>query len=103
MGSALKKKRAMRSRRSGVKKKQQMDSNWQILKKLGFFGILISFFLISCMPVRVVDISSRHNYYERHRYNSYTSPIWIPGHGVVLQTYRVRVPRALPPMNRGRH
>ncbi len=34
MGSAAKKKRAMRSRRSGVKKKQLVDSNLAILKKL---------------------------------------------------------------------
>ncbi len=34
MGTAAKKKRAMRSRRSGVKKKQLVDSNLAILKKL---------------------------------------------------------------------
>ena len=70
------------------------------MKYLIFFVFL---FLVSCSPVRRVDVYSRHNYYERHRYNTYTSPLWIPGHGVVLQTYRVRVPRALPYDRRGRH
>ena len=34
MGTAAKKKRAMRSRRSGVKKKEIVDANLVILKKL---------------------------------------------------------------------
>jgi len=34
MGTAAKKKRAMRSRRSGVKKKQLVESNLAILAKL---------------------------------------------------------------------
>ena len=34
MGTATKKKRAMRSRRSGVKKKELVDANSVILKKL---------------------------------------------------------------------
>ena len=34
MGTAAKKKRAMRSRRSGVKKKELVDANLVILKKL---------------------------------------------------------------------
>lgn len=34
MGSAAKKPRPMRSRRSGVKKKQLVDANLAILKKL---------------------------------------------------------------------
>ena len=34
MGTAAKKKRAMRSRRSGVKKAEQMKKNQEILQKL---------------------------------------------------------------------
>ena len=37
MGSAAKKPRPMRSRRSGVKKLKLVQSNLEVLKKLGFF------------------------------------------------------------------
>jgi len=57
---------------------------------VGFILFLwITMFLASCTPIRYVDVYSRHNYYERHRVNTYTSPIWIPGHGVILQTHIV--------------
>ena len=103
MGTKAKKKRAMRSRQSGVKKMQLVKSNHTILRKLGFIGIFIAFLLIGCVPVRIVDVSSRHNYYERHRYNSYTAPIWIPGHGIVLQTYRIKRYNPYTYPKRGRH
>lgn len=43
----------------------------------------------ACSPVRHVDVASHHNYYERHRMNTYTSPTWVPGFGIVLQTHIV--------------
>lgn len=43
----------------------------------------------ACSPVRHVDVTSRHNYYERHRVNTFTSPTWVPGYGIVLQTHIV--------------
>lgn len=52
-------------------------------------ALIVGILLQSCTPVRYVDFNSRHNYYEHHRYNTYTSPIWIPGHGVILQTHIV--------------
>ena len=58
---------------------------------VGFILFLwITMFLASCTPVRYVNVQSRHNYYERHRVNTYTSPIWVPGVGVILQTHIVQ-------------
>ena len=56
------------------------------MKKLLLALILL---LGACTPMRYVnvDVHSRHNYYERHRYNTYTSPIWVPGMGIILQTH----------------
>ena len=70
-----------------------------------FILAFILFALIGCMPVRRVNISSRHNYYERHRYNSYTSPTWIPGRGIILETHIYRLPKRsyAPKVRRGRH
>lgn len=48
--------------------------------------ILLTLFLIGCSPARYVDITKRHNYYQRHRNNTYTIPLWIPGRGIVLET-----------------
>ncbi len=53
------------------------------MKRILFLFII---FLIGCAPVRYVDVNKKHNFYERHRYNSYTSPIWVPGRGVILET-----------------
>lgn len=50
-------------------------------------------FLASCRPVREVNVLSRHNYYQKHRFNTYTSPIWIPGRGVILETHIYRLPK----------
>ena len=74
MGSAAKKPRAMRSRRSGVKKKKLVDANLEILKKLGMFVLIVSF-LSSC--VMIVPVRGHHprafgrtiihpNHFERH-------------------------------------
>ena len=62
------------------------------MKKILLLLVLI-FVLIGCMPVRKVDVSSRHNYYQRHRYNTYTAPTWIPGRGIILETHIYRSPK----------
>ena len=40
-----------------------------------------------CRPVRHVNVQRKHNFYERHRYATYTTPMWIPGRGIILETY----------------
>ena len=67
--------------------------------------VILLFILVGCVPVRRVDVSSRHNYYERHRFNTYTSPTWIPGRGVILETHIYRLPKRsyAPKVRRGRH
>ena len=56
------------------------------MKKILFIlGLILV--LGSCTPVRYVNFHSRHNFYERHRHNTYTSPTWIPGRGVTLETH----------------
>ncbi len=67
--------------------------------------IILLFILVGCMPVRRVNVSSRHNYYERHRHNSYTSPTWISGRGIILETHIYRLPKRsyAPKVRRGRH
>jgi hypothetical protein len=62
------------------------------MKKILLLPIIV-FLLIGCMPVRRVNVNSRHNYYERHRYNTYTSPTWIPGQGIILETHIYRLPK----------
>ena len=54
MANAKPKKRAMRSRRSGVKKKKLVDANLAILKKLSLIVILASLFssCVMIVPVR---------------------------------------------------
>ena len=56
-------------------------------KKLSVLFIIILF--ASCIPVRYVDVHSKRNYYQRHRATTYTSPTWIPGVGVVLETHPI--------------
>ena len=72
-------------------------------KLISFLFVLV--LLVGCMPVRRVNVASRHNYYERHRYNTYTSPTWVPGVGVVLETHIYRLPKRsyAPKVRRGRH
>lgn len=72
------------------------------MKKALIFILLIA----SCTPIRYVDVQARHNYYERHRFNTYTAPVFIPGKGVVLQTQRIPLshPKFQPrPIRRGKH
>ena len=99
MGSAAPKKRAMRSVRSGIKKLELVKANLAILKKLAALFIIIMF--ASCVPVRYVDVHSHHNYYQKHRFNTYTAPVWIPGRGVMLQT--LPIPRQYRQSRRGKH
>ena len=108
MGTAAKKKRPMRSRRSGVKTLELVKSNLAILKKLAALFIIVMF--ASCVPVRYVNVHSHRNYYQRHRATTYTAPIWVPGRGVLLQTHPIPPSkfRQLPPQQgrqsrRGKH
>lgn len=51
-----------------------------------------------CVPaVHFVNADKKNNYYQRHRYNTYTIPIWVPGVGVLLET------RTYYPHNRWKH
>ncbi len=65
--------------------------------------LLVLILLVGCIPVRVVNVERKHNYYQRHRATTYTTPIWIPGHGVVLQTHKVRKYSSRPNVRRGKH
>lgn len=56
------------------------------MKKL----VVLMLLLAGCTPVRYVNVESRHNYYQRHRLNTYTVPVWVPGRGAILQTRIVR-------------
>jgi hypothetical protein len=56
------------------------------MKKL----VVLLLVLASCTPVRYVNVERHHNYYERHRFNTYTVPVWVPGRGAVLQTRIIR-------------
>ena len=86
MGTKPKKKRPMKSRRSGVKSLELVKSNLSILKKLAALLIVIVLFA-SCIPVRYVDVHSKRNYYQRHRSAGGGGPTWVPGIGVVLETH----------------
>jgi hypothetical protein len=99
MGSAAPKKRPMRSVRSGIKKLELVKANLAILKKLAALFIIVIF--ASCVPVRYVDFNSHHNYYQRHRFETYTAPVWVPGRGVMLQT--LPAPRQYRQPRRGKH
>lgn len=47
---------------------------------------LLLLLLVGCTPVRYVNFEKRHNYYQKHRHNTYTIPVFIPGKGIILQT-----------------
>jgi len=103
MANAKPKKRPMRSVRSGVKKLELVKANLSILKKLAALFILIMF--ASCEPFRYAEVNmhSHHNYYSRHRFNTYTAPVWIPGRGAILQTLPTPPRYYYRPSRRGRH
>ena len=52
------------------------------MKKLAILLLLLA----GCTPVRYVNFEARHNYYERHRHNTYTVPVFVPGRGPILET-----------------
>jgi uncharacterized protein YceK len=58
---------------------------------------LVIILLSSCDSVRYVNVNNKHNYYQKHRYNTYTIPTWIPGKGIMLET---RIYRGHKPMRR---
>ena len=69
-------------------------------------SLVISLLILNgCTPVRYVNVEKRHNYYQRHRINSYTSPTWIPGRGIILETHIYRFPKKsyAPKKHRGKH
>jgi len=55
------------------------------MKKL-LLAIFLLLVIVSCTPVRYVNVERKHNYYQKHRSNTYTIPMWIPGHGILLET-----------------
>jgi len=57
MGTAAKKKRPMRSRRSGVKKLNLVKSNLLLMKKLAVLFILVLLFT-NCTPVKIVETTT---------------------------------------------
>ena len=65
MGTAAKKPRAMRSRRSGVKKLKLVQSNLSILKKLSIFVLVVGLFT-SC-----IVITPRHGGFHHHKFHHY--------------------------------
>lgn len=99
MANAKPKKRAMRSVRSGVKKLELVRANLSILSKLTALFIIIM--LTSCVPIRYVDVYLHHNYYQRHRFETYTVPVLVSGRGVMLQT--LPIPRQYRQSRRGKH
>lgn len=60
------------------------------MKKLLSISFLL-LVIVGCTPVRYVNIERKHNYYQRHRHNTYTIPVWIPGRGILLET-RIATP-----------
>lgn len=62
------------------------------MKKL-ILAVILLIGVIGCTPVRYVNVEKKHNYYQRHRFNTYTKPTWIPGTGIVLETHIYRLPK----------
>jgi hypothetical protein len=54
--------------------------------------------MVSCIPSKhFVNVERSRNYYQRHRYNTYTIPLWTPGVGILLET------RTFYPHNKWKH
>ena len=51
-----------------------------------FFVLMLIIFLGACTPVRYVNVERKHNFYQKHRSNTYTIPTWVPNVGVVFET-----------------
>ena len=62
------------------------------MKNLSFVLLLIMF-LGACKPVRYVNVKNKHNFYQKHRSNTYTIPVWIPNVGVILETRIYKIPK----------
>ena len=65
MGSAAKKKRPMRSRRSGVKKFELVKANLAILQKLAALFIIVLF--AACTPVQYVYVDPQDSVIRKQR------------------------------------
>jgi len=63
MGTAAKKPKAQRSRRSGVKKAQLVKANLSILKKLGAFVLILGLFN-SCIVIAPI-----HHHGMKHHFH----------------------------------
>jgi uncharacterized protein YceK len=52
--------------------------------------VILLFFVLmmfGCGSTRhFVNVERRNNYYQHHRYNTYTAPTWVPGFGILLET-----------------
>jgi hypothetical protein len=59
------------------------------MKKYTIFILMITV-MFGCTTPKYVNVNRKHNYYQKHRYNTYTSPTWIPGRGVILETHIYR-------------
>lgn len=109
MANAAPKKRPMRSKRSGVKKFKQYVANWEILKKLGAFVLIL--FIASCTPVQYMYVSPQDSVVRKQRvvyddiylhtplfFRIYSPYSFVP-------TYRVIIPTrpAYRPSPRSRH
>jgi len=94
MANKKSKPRAMRSRSSGVKTLSLVKSNLSILKKLAVLFVIVLF--AACTPTRYINVHSYRTF--KHRPNYYTVPVWVQGHGVMLQ--QIRTPK---PPRRGKH
>jgi hypothetical protein len=112
MGTAAKKKRPMRSRRSGVKKLELVKANLSTLKKLAALFIIVLF--AACTPAQYVYVDPQDSVVRKQRiiYDYQYIPLhftpiiiqrwstpryqpqrWIPQR----PTYRFTPPRQLPP------
>jgi hypothetical protein len=97
MGTAAKKKRPMRSRRSGVKKLELVKANLEILKKLAALFIIILF--TTCTPVRYVYVDPKDSTIHKQRviyndiylstplYFDYYRPYYIPVPKIVVPVH----------------
>jgi hypothetical protein len=97
MGTAAKKKRAMRSRRSGVKKAELVKANLSILSKLTALFIIILF--ATCTPIRYIYVDPKDSiiYKQRVIYNdiylstplyfNYYRPYYIPVPKIVVPVH----------------
>ena len=110
MGTAAKKKRPMRSIRSGIKKLELVKANLAVLKKLVVVFVIILF--ASCTtPIRIIETTTtdstgktvrtiqkiykpNHSYVPQASFNIISSPLFYPYNRPVI------IPRYVPPVYR---